>query len=192
MLSVLLFSRETKSPNTKKLLCTAKSCIGAGCQQDHPDTLQWHLQAGSFKLPSLGPTPHCGAAPQPAFARAALPVPRRLRSRASPPTLPSSRSARPWPWKRVRASEGGRAEGGGGGAGPCRLQSIGCLPVVPAPRRSRRLGGPRQAAGVGLSLWQKEGKLCGWQAAGCGPLPPAQRPPDRTRRWPDSACWEGG
>lgn len=152
MLSVLLFFRETKSPNTKKLLCTAKSCIGAGCQQDHPDTLQWHLQAGSFKLPSLGPTPHCGAAPQPALARAALPAPRRLRSCASPPTLPSSRSARPWPSTRVRASEGGRAEVGGGRGRPLPSAVHWLSPRSPRPQAFETAGRATSGSRRGVEL----------------------------------------
>lgn len=106
--------------------------------------------------------PHCGATPQPPPARASLPAPGSLQRSAQQCTPPSSRSARPWPWPlRARESKEGRAEAGGGGTHACSLQSIGSLTVVSAPRRSRRRGGPRQAAGAGLSLWQKGGKRCG-------------------------------
>lgn len=64
----------------------------------------------------------------------------------------------PWlrPWARLRARYGGRAKAGEGGASPRSLQSIGSLLIVPAPGRSRRRGGPRQAGGVGLSCGRRE------------------------------------
>lgn len=71
-------------------------------------------------------------------------------------------------------------------------QSIGYRLVDHASGLWRRRGGPRWAAGLGLSLWQKRGKRCGVAGGGQSVAARDRTPPGRTRLWLISACVPGG